>query len=199
MTVLKEDILDDKYVFLDRDGVINKDPMGWTEYGYVTCWEDFHILPGVLEAIKKLADAGYRSVIISNQQCVGKGHLSEEGLNSLTGKIKRTIEDAGGKIAGIYCCTHAKEENCSCRKPLPGMFLKARKELGIKSLDGMFFAGDTERDMEAGKKAGLSTILILSGKSSRQDSEKWDHKPDHVCEDLSEAADLILNCGNLSC
>ena len=183
----------DKYVFLDRDGVINKDPKGWTEYSYVTRWEDFHFLPGVLEALEELSLSGYKSVIISNQQGVGKGYFTEEALNNITGKMIKTIEEAGGSVAGVYYCIHAKEEGCDCRKPDSGLFLKAQKELGIESLADMFYIGDTERDIQAGKKAGLKTVLALSGKSSQKDAEQWQWKPDYICKDLLEAVKLVID------
>jgi histidinol-phosphate phosphatase family protein len=189
---LGESTVSDKYVFIDRDGVINKDPAGWTDHGYVTRWEDFHFLPGVLEALKKLSDNGYKSVIISNQQGVGKGYFSEEDLKDVTARMKRAIEEAGGSIAGIYYCTHAKEEKCPCRKPKDGLFRMAQKEIGIEGFEGMYYIGDTERDIQAGKKVGLETILILSGKSSRKDVGTWDFKPDHICQDLAETVNLIL-------
>ena len=184
--------MNDKYVFIDRDGVINKDPAGWTEHGYVTRREEFHFLPGVLEAMKELSAAGYKSVIISNQQGVGKGYFSEGDLKDVTAGMKRAIEEAGGSVAGVYYCTHVKEENCSCRKPKDGLFRTAQKELGIKSFEDKFYIGDTERDMQAGKKVGLETILILSGKSSREDAEDWACKPDHICESFPDAARLVL-------
>ena len=103
------------------------------------------------------------------------------------------IERAGGKIRKIYYCPHKPEDNCDCRKPKKGLFMKAREELDIKSFEGQFYVGDTARDIEAGKNAGLNTILVLSGKSSRRDVEGWDIKPDHICKDLAEAVDLIIN------
>ncbi|MFQ5952589.1 MAG: HAD-IIIA family hydrolase [Candidatus Omnitrophota bacterium] len=181
-----------KYVFIDRDGVINKDPGGWTEYSYVTRWEDFHFLPGALESLKKLADSGYKSVIISNQQGVGKGYFTKDALEDVTARMLQEIKKSGGSVAGVYYCTHTKEEDCSCRKPKTGLFTKAGKELGIQDFEGKYYIGDTERDIESGKKVGLKTILVISGKSSREDAEKWDHKPDHICSDLMEAVDIIL-------
>lgn len=185
--------MNDKYVFLDRDGVINRDPAGWTEYGYVTRREDFHFLPGALEAIKKIKEAGYGTVIISNQQGVGKGYFTEKALRDVTEKMEETVKAAGGEIAGSYYCVHRKEENCDCRKPKKGLFLKAQEELGIKSFEGQFYVGDTERDIEAGRNAGLKTILVLSGKSSREDAQNWNSRPDHICGDLTEAVDFIID------
>jgi len=185
----------DKYVFLDRDGVINEDGYGWTEYGYITRWEDFRFLPGVLEGIKKFSEAGYKCVIISNQQGVGKGYYTEEQLSEVNKKMVEAIREAGGDIAGSFYCTHTKEEDCDCRKPREGLFLKAKEKLEIKELGGKFYIGDTERDIQAGRTAGLKTILVLSGKTSKNDFKKWDNRPDHVCKDLNSAADLVIGGG----
>ena len=182
---------DERYVFIDRDGVINKDPGGWTEYNYVTRREDFYLLPGALEALEKLAEAGYKGVIISNQQGVGKGYFTEKDLEAVTDEMLQKIKKAGGDIEGVYYCTHAKEEACSCRTPKTGLFEKAEKELGIDPR-GKFYIGDTERDMEAGRAAGLRTILVLSGKSSRDDAKSWHAKPDFICDNFLEAANLVI-------
>ncbi|MGB2878875.1 MAG: HAD family hydrolase [Candidatus Omnitrophota bacterium] len=184
--------MSEEYVFIDRDGVINKDPGGWTEYGYVTRWEDFHFLPGTLEALKALKGAGYKAVIISNQQGVGKGYFTEAALKDITGKMVSTIKGSGGEVAGVFYCIHAKEEDCDCRKPKAGLFLKAKEELGIESFESNFYMGDTERDIQAGRAAGLKTILVLSGKSSRQDAEGWSHKPDHICGSIAEAVNIVI-------
>jgi len=184
--------MEEKYVFIDRDGVVNKDLGGGCEHGYVTEWKDFHFLPGVLDAIKLLADNGFKSAIISNQQCVGKGYLTERVLEDITQKMTNEIENAGGAIAGCYYCVHLKEENCRCRKPKEGLFHKAQEELNIRQLKDKFFIGDSEQDVLAGKKAGLKTILVLSGKSSKEDAGTWQVKPDHICEDLLEAAKIIV-------
>ncbi|MGB3082259.1 MAG: HAD-IIIA family hydrolase [Candidatus Omnitrophota bacterium] len=182
---------DERYVFIDRDGVINKDPGGWTEYSYVTRREDFHLLSGALEALEKLAEAGYKGVIISNQQGVGKGYFTEKDLEAVTDEMLQKIKKAGGDIEGVYYCTHAKEEDCPCRKPKTGLFEKAEKELGIDP-KRKFYIGDTERDMDAGRAAGLRTILVLSGKSSRDDAKSWHAKPDFICDNFLEAANLVI-------
>jgi D-glycero-D-manno-heptose 1,7-bisphosphate phosphatase len=183
--------MEEKYIFLDRDGVINRDPGEISGEKYVMRWDDFHFVQGALEALKKLADAGYRSVIISNQQGVGKGYFTKEELNDVTNKMLEKIKEAGGDVAGVYYCTHAKEENCSCRKPKPGLFEKAQQEMDI-SPEGKYYIGDTERDIQAGRAAGLKTILVLSGKSSREDAEKWEDKPDHVCDSFIDAVKIVL-------
>ena len=184
--------MDQKYVFIDRDGVINKDGAGRTEYGYITVWEDFEFLPMVLEGLRKLRSSGYKCVVISNQKCVGKGIMTEDALEDLTESMCRAVENHGGRIDGVFYCTHLDEDGCQCRKPKEGLFLKARKEMGIPAFDGKYFIGDSERDMTAGKKVGLKTILVLSGKSSRADAAAWKSKPDHICVDFIEAVKIVL-------
>ncbi len=185
-------LMDDKYIFLDRDGVINADGAGVTEYGYIIRWEDFHFLPGVLEAFKKASEAGYKCVVISNQQGVGKGYHSEAELFTLTEKMTHAIKDAGGNVAGVFCCIHTDQEGCSCRKPAAGLFHQAQEELGIKDMQGKHYVGDTERDMQAGRKAGLKTILVLSGKTDIREIEGWEARPEHICKDLLSAVELVI-------
>ncbi|MDD5488137.1 MAG: HAD-IIIA family hydrolase [Candidatus Omnitrophica bacterium] len=182
-----------KFVFIDRDGVINRDPGGWTKRGYVTRWDEFDVLPGVLEAMRMLAEAGYGAVIVSNQQGVGKGYMTKRDLLAVSEKMSEVIRASGGTIDGIYYCTHLKEENCSCRKPKSGLFVQAEKDLDIGDISGMFYIGDTERDIQAGRAAGMRTILVLSGKSVRGDIDAWKYKPDHICADLLAAVKFILN------
>ena len=181
-----------KYVFLDRDGVINKDCDGWTKYGYATTRQEFIFLPKVLEALKYLYENGFEAVIVSNQQCVGKGYLSTDGLDEITNMMTTRIESFGGKIAGVYYCLHKKEENCDCRKPKEGLFVKAKSDLGITSFENMYYVGDTERDVIAGKKAKLKTIAVLTGKNSQEKIEKWETTPDHVFDNLMDVANFIV-------
>ena len=181
-----------KIVFIDRDGVVNKDPEGWTDFSYVTKWDDFIFLPGALDAIKLLNDAGFMVAVISNQAGISKKYFTQEELDLVTDKFKLTVEEHGGKIAGVFYCTHSSADNCECRKPKPGLFKKAEECLGIKS-KGSFFIGDTERDMEAGKKYGLKTILVLAGKTHFNDIQKWAVKPDYIFKDLYAAARFIID------
>ncbi len=181
-----------KYIFLDRDGVINKDGEFITEHGYITRWEDFQFLPGVLEGIKRLTEEGYKVIVISNQKCVGKGIMSEEELKSLTEEFSKAVEKSGGKIEKVYYCLHVDEDKCDCRKPEAGLFHKAQEEFNIDTFENKFFIGDSQRDMQAGQRVGLKTVLVLSGKSSRKDAEAWQYKPDHICETFRDVVDLVL-------
>ncbi len=181
-----------RYIYLDRDGVINVDGVGRTETGYVMKWENFEFAPGALEGMKMFGDAGYEIVVLSNQQCVGKGYCTEEELEALSEKMSEEIEAHGGKMAGVYCCPHLKTEGCECRKPKPGLFEEAMEDLGIENFESGFYVGDTERDIAAGKAAGLKTILILTGKAKKEDIENWTSIPDHVCANMVEVAELVI-------
>ncbi len=172
-----------KVIFLDRDGVINKDLERYT-----TSWDEFEFLPGAKEALAKLVQAGFRIVIISNQAGVAKGLYTKKTLDEITDNMLREIEHAGGKIDSIYYCLHQTSDNCSCRKPKPGLLLKAQKELNI-DLAQAFFIGDSRRDVLAGKAAGCKTIIVLSGKSKIED---LDVKPDYIARDLFSAVEKII-------
>lgn len=180
-----------KTIFIDRDGVINKDPGGWTEHSYVTRWEDFHFLPGVKEALKQLSENGYDIIIISNQGGVSKEYFSKASLDEITGKMLREIEAAGARISKTYYCIHQDSDNCDCRKPKTGMFRQAERELGIKS-KGAYFIGDGKVDVEAGKSMGMKTALVLSGKTPAEEIDEWEIKPDHIFKDLLEAVKFIV-------
>jgi len=177
----------EKIIFLDRDGVINKNPQ--TEY--VTSLEKFEFIPGAVEAIERLSAAGYKIFVISNQQGVGKGLYTQKTLDKITQWMVKKIEEKGGQIAGVYYCTHLEEENCLCRKPKTGLIEKAMGEVK-KDLRETFFIGDTELDIKTGEAAGCKTVLVLSGKAGNSDIEKWHVRPDYIFKDLKGAVDFIL-------
>lgn len=176
-----------KVIFLDRDGVINRDPMG----GYVTKWEEFHFLDGAKEALKKLTQAGYEVIIISNQAGIGKGLYALKTLDEITEKMVAGIEEAGGKIHSAFYCPHRKEENCDCHKPKTGLFRQAAKDLDV-DFSKTYFIGDGTMDIEAGKEIGCKTILLLSGKTKLEDRANWAHQPDYIFKDLLGAVNWIL-------
>lgn len=181
-----------KTIFLDRDGVINRDPGGWTKYNYVTKWSDFHFLPGVFAALRKLKSRGYRVIIISNQAGVNRGHFTKAELKNIDQRMRRRIIAHGGKIERSYYCVHRPEEDCSCRKPKTGLFDKA---MSVRRIDvkAAYYVGDTLIDVEAGINAGLLTVLLLTGKTSSADLRKKKVSPEHVCLSLKEAVDYIIN------
>ncbi len=180
-----------KVIFIDRDGVINKDPGGWTEYNYVTTWEEFIFLPNSIKALGKLNDAGYDIVVVSNQAGVSKGYYSKKRLDKINQKMIKEIEKEGIRLKKAYYCIHQDSDNCDCRKPKTGLFRQAEKELGVKARSN-YFVGDGKMDVEAGKKIGMKTILVLSGKTNLEDVGNWDIKPDFIFGNLLETVNFIL-------
>ena len=179
-----------KAIFIDRDGVVNKDPGGWTKTDYVTDWKDFHFIPGTLEALKILKEKGIKVIVASNQGGVNKGLYTKAELSRVNSLMLREIEHAGGAIEEVFYCIHKDEDNCDCRKPKPGMLEMAAKKYGIDPKT-TYYIGDAKTDVMAGKSAGCKTILVLSGKSSREDVDAWEEKPDHIFENLLEAVKFL--------
>lgn len=179
------------YLFIDRDGVINKDPGGWTKTNYVTDWRDFHFVPGTLEALKILKEKDIKVIVASNQGGVNKGLYTKPELDKVTSQMLKEIERAGGAVEEVFYCVHKDEDNCDCRKPKPGMLKMAAKKYGVDPKT-IYFVGDDKKDILAGKKIGCKTVLVLSGKSSREMSDTWEDKPDHIFENLLEVVKYIV-------
>jgi D-glycero-D-manno-heptose 1,7-bisphosphate phosphatase len=173
-------------VFLDRDGVINSD-----RDDYVKNADELRIYPFAPEAVRRLTEAGWPVFVVSNQQGVAKGIISEVDLLAIEREIARRIEEAGGSIAAFYYCRHLASDGCSCRKPEPGLILRAVKEHGIDP-EASVMVGDTERDIIAGKSAGCKTVLVLTGKLTRADAEHFCCRPDFVADTLTEAVEFIV-------
>ena len=178
-------------IFLDRDGVINKDPGGWAKNSYVTRQDDFFFIDGAIEALKKLKEAGYRICIVSNQGGISKGHFTQEDLDSVNEKMLAEIEKGGGRIDELYYCPHHDKDNCNCRKPKTGLIEQAIKKADVE-LKNTFIIGDDVRDIELGKKMEMKTIFVLSGKRSLSDVKNWPAQPDYIKKDLREAVEWIL-------
>ena len=182
-----------KVVFLDRDGVINEYP-GDTDY--VKSWEEFRFLPTAKSGLKKLTDSGIATFIVSNQAGVSKGIYSQKTLDLITNNMLKELRDDGANINGVFYCTHRSEENCACRKPKTGLIDMAvaqlKKEGKRIELKESFFVGDTVRDPQAGKAAGLKTIMVFSGKEKPKNKMKWETQPDFTAYDLLEATEIIL-------
>ncbi|MGA8223902.1 MAG: HAD-IIIA family hydrolase, partial [Candidatus Acidiferrales bacterium] len=129
------------YVLLDRDGVINRK----LSNGYVTSWREFEFLPGVLEALHLLKENGYKSLVVSNQAAVGRKLMTAAQLSDITVRFLQQVRKNGGQIHGVYYCQHKAEDDCKCRKPRPGLLLKAQTEHRFAFAD-TFLIGDSESD-----------------------------------------------------
>jgi histidinol-phosphate phosphatase family protein len=178
-------------VFLDRDGVINRYP---GHGNYVTSLAGFELLPGVKDALARLAQAGFCLFVVSNQAGVARGLYSQQDLDDMDRCMQAQLAPA--HLDGIYYCTHLPEDKCDCRKPKTAFLDRAAAHLAGEGLEldaaGSFFIGDSLVDVEAGKAAGLSTILVFTGKEKASNSAQWTVRPDRTAEDLSAAASLVL-------
>lgn len=151
-----------KLIILDRDGVINED----TPY-YIKSAEEWHAIPGSLEAIAKLNQAGYTVVVATNQSGIGRGYFAVDALDEMHAKMRQELAKLGGKIDHIYFCPHAPDDNCDCRKPKAGMFERIMHDYGMNDLNGVVNIGDALRDIQVGQIFGCRNILVLTGKGQK--------------------------------
>jgi D-glycero-D-manno-heptose 1,7-bisphosphate phosphatase len=137
--------------FLDRDGTLNRPPAPGR---YITKPHDLRLLDGVTEAVDHLHTEGYACVVVSNQRGVALGHLTEEDLASIDARLRNLVE-----LDGTYYCTHHLEAGCPCRKPEPGLLVRAAAELAL-DLSRSVMIGDSESDLEAGRRAGCIPVKV---------------------------------------
>ncbi len=180
-----------KAVFLDRDGTIVED------VGYLNNPQQLKFIPGSIEAIKKLNEASYKVVVITNQAGVARGLITEDMLQTIDKTLHKWLLNGGAHLDGIYYCPHHPEhgvhpykQECECRKPHPGLIKKAEKDLDI-DLSQSWMIGDKYSDMLDGKRAGTKTIFVTSGRG-QEEKKKIKEKPDHIAENLAAAVDWLL-------
>lgn len=179
-------------VFLDRDGTIN------VEKDYLHRIDDFEFIPGVPEAIKRLSDAGFLVVVVTNQSGVARGFYDEQAVAGLHAHIQAQLALQGAHIDSFYLCPHHPTEgvghyrvDCDCRKGSPGMLLQGAREHGI-DLSRSFMVGDKFADIEAGIAAGCTPILVKTGYGAADESKVVAHFPETtVCANLTEAVEYI--------
>jgi D-glycero-D-manno-heptose 1,7-bisphosphate phosphatase len=145
-------------LFLDRDGVINRRIVG----DYIRTWDQFEFLPGVLESLVSLSSVFGRILVVSNQQGIGKGLMTEEQLQVIHARMTDEIEKAGGRIDKSYHSPFLESENSILRKPNVGMALRARKEFPGINFKRSVMAGDSVSDMIFGKRLGMKTVIITA-------------------------------------
>lgn len=151
----------DKWLILDRDGVINYD-----SDDFIKSPDEWRPLPGSLEAIARLNQAGYRIVVISNQSGLARQLFDQAMLEAIHNKFTRLLAQHDGRVEQIYYCPHGPDDTCDCRKPLPGLFKQFAKDFGI-SLNGIIAVGDSVRDLQAAHTAGARAALLQTGKGER--------------------------------
>ena len=145
-----------KALFLDRDGVINR-----KADGYITDERDFELLEDAARAARLARSKGYVVVVVTNQSAVGRGIMTAGQLERIHAHMEAELAHAGAKLDAIYCCTHAPDDQCACRKPGTAMIEAAVRDLGI-DIDGSLLVGDSKTDMEAAQRAGLRGVKVES-------------------------------------
>lgn len=147
-----------KFVILDRDGVVNLD-----SDQFIKTPDEWIPIPGSLEAIAAMNEAGYRVVIASNQSGIGRGLFEMSALNAMHEKMYKALARLGGRVEAIFFCPHTAADGCDCRKPKPGLIQQAAQRFGIEPR-GVPIVGDSLRDLEAGVALGCVPHLVRTGK-----------------------------------
>lgn len=184
-----------KAIFMDRDGTVCE------EVGYVNHVDRILLLPRSAAAIKAANDAGYQTVVVTNQAGVARGYFAESLVDGVHDRVREMLAEQGARLDGIYYCPHHPEvgppayrKDCTCRKPRPGMLERARDEMGI-DLDASYMVGDSAKDLGAGQRAGTTNVLVLTGYGKGEleyQSHTWSVRPDHIAADLQDAVTWIL-------
>ncbi|MBW1642233.1 MAG: D-glycero-beta-D-manno-heptose 1,7-bisphosphate 7-phosphatase [Deltaproteobacteria bacterium] len=179
-----------KVLFVDRDGVINKDSPA-----YIKSWSEFEFLPRSLEAIRRLTENGFDVILITNQSVVNRDFVSKKDLEAIHTRMKEVIKQNGGEVKDIFYCPHRPEDQCDCRKPLPGLILQAQEAYQI-DVGKTMMVGDSAKDIECAKNAGCGgSILVQTGNGITAEkilAEKGIF-PSFIVKDLYEAASLLIN------
>jgi D-glycero-D-manno-heptose 1,7-bisphosphate phosphatase len=176
-----------RLIILDRDGVINED-----SDEYIKSPDEWHALPGSLEAIARLTKANYRVIVASNQSGLARRMFDIQALNRIHHKMHQHVTELGGQIEAIFFCPHAPKDHCDCRKPRNGLFREISRRLCI-NLDNVPVVGDSLRDIQAARSAGARPILVRTGKGAATLSKHAAELRDvAVYDNLAEAVDALL-------
>src|SRR3990172_2330533 len=185
-------------VFIDRDGTINE------ETGYVDSLDKFRILPGVTDAIRELNQNDIPAILITNQSGIARGYFTTDFLKALHEKMHRELKERRCRLDGIYICPHHPDEHCACRKPRPGMLLRAARENKI-TLYSSYVIGDKLIDIELAHRVGAKGILVLTGYGAEElkgmgerglsggtEFNSVPNQADYVAANLHEAVEWVL-------
>ena len=168
-------------VILDRDGTIIVD------HGYLSDPALVTLLPGAAEGLRRLHELGYLLVVVSNQSGVGRGFVTRARMREVNERFAGVVQAAGARLDGIYCCPHAPEKGCSCRKPNTALVLEAAAALGFDPA-GAVVIGDKSSDVGLGERLHATTMLVSpDGRAS----DGVPCQPDYVIRDLAEGAQII--------
>lgn len=173
-------------VILDRDGTIVVDR------GYLDDPQQLSLLPGAAQGLRTLHERGHPLIVVSNQSGVGRGRLTLTRMHEINALLQQTLEAAGARLDGIYCCPHGPQDDCDCRKPKTRLALEAAAAFGFLPQDAVVI-GDKSSDIEFGRRLQATTMLVSA--NGRSSDGPW-VEPDYVIRDLAEAARIIQKLGN---
>jgi len=176
-------------IILDRDGVINED-----SDAFIKSVDEWHALPGSLEAIARLTQAHYQIIVVTNQSGIARGLFDLEALQQIHTRMQRELASLGGRIDAIYFCPHGPDDDCHCRKPKAGMLRDLAKRLNI-NLEGVPAVGDSLRDLQAAQSVFARPILVRTGKGLKTERELRGRDGLDDCEifdDLTTVVDQLL-------
>jgi D-glycero-D-manno-heptose 1,7-bisphosphate phosphatase len=175
-----------RLIILDRDGVINQD-----SDDYIKSPDEYIPLPGSLEAIARLNQAGFLVAVATNQSGLGRGMYDRDTLDAIHAKLGECLAQVGGHIDAIFYCPHTPEDHCDCRKPAPGLLQQISEHFALP-LTGVPFVGDALRDLQAARAVGASPILVRTGKGMRtlEKGEALEGVP--VFDNLAAVVDSLL-------
>ena len=178
-----------RVIFLDRDGVINRDSPD-----YIKRWAEFEFLPRSLDALKILNQNLFQVIIVTNQSAVSRKMISLRDLNLIHSKLKAAVKAGGGLIQDIFFCPHGPQENCGCRKPKPAMLFTAQQKYRIH-LASAYLVGDRAKDIECARLAGCGySLLVKSGNNqeTKNDLAQKKIEPDYIAADLFDAVEWVI-------
>jgi D-glycero-D-manno-heptose 1,7-bisphosphate phosphatase len=180
-------------IFLDRDGVLIEN-----RSDYVRDWSQVKIIPEAIHALSLTPIKKYKVIIVTNQSAVGRGLILLQTAHAINQRLVNLIRDQGGQIDGVYMCPHKPEDGCLCRKPLPGLFMQAAKDLAV-DLQRSWMIGDAWSDVQAGEAAGMrGTILLKTGRGTEQllKAPPENMSRNLILDDLLLALQAILSIDN---
>ncbi len=176
-------------IFLDRDGVINRN-----RPDHVKSWDEFVFLPRALDAFRRLAATDFVTIVVTNQAAINRRLVRDDVVREIHSRMAALIQNAGGRIDGVYYCPHTPEEGCDCRKPMPGMYLRAARENGIE-LARSYVIGDASVDLDAARAIGARAVLVESGRGCDRRNGHGCADCDGgcvICDDLLHAVEWIV-------
>ncbi len=176
-----------KFIVLDRDGVINHD-----SDQFIKSPDEWIPIPGSLEAIARLNQAGFRTAVATNQSGIGRGLFDIGTLNAIHNKMHRALAQAGGRIEAVFFCPHSGESQCECRKPRAGMLQEIGRRFGV-DLNGVPAIGDGLRDLQAAETVGAQPMLVLTGKGEKTLREGGFPANTVIFPDLAFAAAALIS------